>query len=105
VTLSQLFTGETHRIQCRNLVVVGLRMPNDDLFHALSQRTADIEAAGIGSIERIGDALAPGAITHAVHSGHRYAMELGAKTSGFRRDAPIVAFEPSYTSTAGIEVA
>jgi dimethylamine/trimethylamine dehydrogenase len=105
VTLSQLFTGEMHQIQCRNLVIVGLRMPNDDLFHALNARAADIEAAGIKSVERIGDALAPGAITHAVHSGHRYAMELGAKPKGFRRDAPIVDFEPSYTSTAGLEVA
>lgn len=104
-TLSQLFTGERHRIQCLNLVIVGLRMPNDHLFNVLSARSAEIEAAGIKSVERIGDALAAGAITHAVHSGHRYAMELGEKSKGFRRDAPIVEFEPSYTSIAGLEVA
>ena len=36
-------------------------------------------AAGIRSVTRIGDALAPGAIVHAVYSGHRYARELDAR--------------------------
>ena len=103
-TLAQIFTGETQQIQCRNLVVVGLRMPNDDLFQALGAHAERATAAGIRSVERIGDALAPGAITHAVHSGHRYAMELGGKPKVFRRDAPIVDFEPAYTSIAGREV-
>jgi len=103
-TLSQLFTGETQVIPCRNLVIVGLRLPNCELFHALQARAADLEAAGIRSVERIGDALAPGALTHVIHSGHRYAMELGEAATGFRRDAPIVDFNPSYTSTAGLEV-
>jgi dimethylamine/trimethylamine dehydrogenase len=101
-TLSQLFTGETTQVQCRNLVIVGMRAPNDDLFNALTERAEDVLAAGIGSVEKIGDALAPGAITHAVHSGHRYAKELGLKPQGFRRDAPIVEFEPSFTSEAGL---
>ena len=101
-TLTQLFTGETQQILCRNLVIVGLRAPNDDLFHALNDRADEIAAAGIASVEKIGDALAPGAITHAIHSGHRYAKELGQKPRGFRRDAPIVEFEPSFTSEAGL---
>jgi len=40
---------------------------------------------------RIGDALAPGAIVHAVHSGHRYAREFDAEpmTPPYTRDFPI----------------
>src|SRR5205823_887925 len=51
----------------------------------------ELTAAGIRSVTRIGDALAPGAIVHAVYSGHRYARELDADpaTLGFRRDAPL----------------
>ena len=43
-------------------------------------------------MDRIGDALAPGAIVHAVHSGHRYARELDTAHGSelYRRDAPIV---------------
>jgi dimethylamine/trimethylamine dehydrogenase len=33
---------------------------------------------GVRSVDRIGDALAPGAIVHAVHSGHLYARTLDA---------------------------
>lgn len=103
VTLSQIFTGERQERPCRNLVIVGLRLPNDDLFDALSVHADALAAAGIRSIERIGDALAPGALAHAIHSGHRYAMELGGETpKAFRRDAPIVDFEPAYTSASGL---
>jgi hypothetical protein len=42
-------------------------------------------------VTRIGDAAAPGAIVHAVYSGHRFARELDADpaTLGHRRDAPL----------------
>jgi len=42
-------------------------------------------------VTRIGDALAPGAIVHAVYSGHRYAEELDADAASlrYRRDAPL----------------
>ena len=41
-------------------------------------------------------ALAPGAIAHAVYSGHRYARELDSPpgTELYRRDAPIVEERP-----------
>ena len=45
----------------------------------------------IRSVTRIGDALAPGAIVHAVYSGHRYARELDTDPTArrYRRDAPL----------------
>ncbi len=59
-------------------------------------RAKDFGPAGILSVERIGDALAPGAIAHAVYSGHRYARELDGPAGSelYRRDAPIVERPP-----------
>jgi dimethylamine/trimethylamine dehydrogenase len=89
VTLASQFTNAETRLECRSLVVVGTRFANDSLYAALSGR--ELAAAGIRSVRRIGDALAPGAIVHAVYSGHRYARELDADPASlvYRRDAPL----------------
>jgi dimethylamine/trimethylamine dehydrogenase len=89
-TLAQLFTGEESKIACRNLVIVGMRRPEDALYHALMAR--DLAGAGIKSVQRAGDALTPGAIVHAVHSGHRVAREIDEPVSDepYKLDAPIV---------------
>jgi dimethylamine/trimethylamine dehydrogenase len=66
-------------------------VPRDDLYQALIAQGSDLEKAGIAAVTRIGDALAPGAIVHAVHSGHRYARELDAPpgTAPYTRDYPV----------------
>ena len=102
VTLANIFTSEKTTLDCRNVVITGLRLPRAELFDAMTAREADLKVAGIKSFSLVGDALAPGALAHAVHSGHRAAQELGLGALPFRRDAPIVEFEPSYTSTAGL---
>jgi len=91
LTLANLFTNAVTRLECRSLVIVGARFASDGLYTALAARTADLGAAGIRSVARIGDALAPGALVHAVYSGHRYARELDADpaTLLYRRDAPL----------------
>jgi len=92
VVIANLFTGEERRLPCRSLVIVGARMVRDDLYQALMLRQKELAPAGIASVDRIGDALAPGAIAHAVYSGHRYARELDTPAGSelYRRDAPIV---------------
>jgi dimethylamine/trimethylamine dehydrogenase len=55
-----------------------MRLPNDALYHDLLAREGEWTAAGIGSVQCIGDALAPGLIVHAVYAGHRYAREFEA---------------------------
>jgi dimethylamine/trimethylamine dehydrogenase len=75
VTLADVYSGTETRLPCRSLVIVGMRKPRDELLHALRARGTDLEKAGIASVTPIGDCLAPGAIVHAVHSGHRYARE------------------------------
>ncbi|MDB6091942.1 MAG: methylamine [Gammaproteobacteria bacterium] len=91
LTLAAQFTDKESRLACRSLVIVGARLPNDSLYHQLVAQPDKLAGAGIASVTRIGDALAPGAIVHAVYSGHRYARELDGhpQAPGFRRDAPL----------------
>ena len=92
VSIANLFTGEEKRLPCKSLVIVGARLARDELYHSLMQRQQDWQHAGISSVDRIGDALAPGAIAHAVHSGHRFAREFdqAASSEVYRRDSPVV---------------
>ncbi|MBT7721068.1 MAG: NAD(P)-binding protein, partial [Halieaceae bacterium] len=68
-TLSNIFTGELSTLEVSSVVIVGLRLPADDLYQSLCDREAQWQGAGIESVERIGDAFAAGALVHAVHSG------------------------------------
>jgi dimethylamine/trimethylamine dehydrogenase len=91
VTLANQFTNSETRLPCASLVIVGTRFANDALHTELMGREAEFADARINSVTRIGDALAPGAIVHAVYSGHRYAEELDAEPDKlrYRRDAPL----------------
>jgi dimethylamine/trimethylamine dehydrogenase len=68
-------------------------LPNEALYLALAADPEGVKAAGIKSVTRIGDCLAPGFIAHAVYHGHRYARELDAPPQGevpFKRHLPMV---------------
>lgn len=101
-TLRHLFTGQETLVPCRSVLVVGLRLPNSELYDAAMARRGELAAAGIRSIERAGDVLAPGAIVHAVHSGHKLARELGMESSArpYRRDGPFVGLEDGMAQEA-----
>lgn len=88
--LENIFTGAPSLLEVRSVVIVGHREPVDGVYHELMERQADFADAGIKSVERIGDALAPGAIVHAVYAGHQYAQQLDAKgPRGYLRDIQI----------------
>lgn len=88
--LENIFTRAARELAARSVVLVGLRLPNDALFHALEARRNDWSDAGIESVTRIGDARAAGAIVHAVYSGHEFARGLDARSTGlYLRDLPI----------------
>jgi dimethylamine/trimethylamine dehydrogenase len=89
--LERQFTNVPLVLPCGSLIIVGARLAEDTLQRALAARADELTAAGIRSVTAIGDALAPGAIVHAVYSGHRYARELDAEPdgAGARRDAPL----------------
>jgi dimethylamine/trimethylamine dehydrogenase len=96
LVIANLFSGAEQRLACRSLVMVGARLPHSELYDALLARQPDWAAAGIEAVDRIGDALTPGAIAHAVYSAHRYAREFDQDPGAqlYKRDAPIVASEP-----------
>ncbi len=77
VDIGCVFTDAPRSISCETAVLVTMRSPVDDLWHARPD------------LPRIGDALGPSTIAAAVYSGHRYARELGATDMGdvpFRRE-------------------
>lgn len=82
------YTGETRQLGCASLVTVTARLPKDALYQELLLREAEWGAAGVHSVQTIGDSLAPGLIAHAVYAGHRYARECDEPAAGdvpFRR--------------------
>lgn len=58
------YSGTEREIDCDSFIPVTSREPQDALWLALQD-------AGMKTLERIGDARAPGLIGHAVHDGHR----------------------------------
>ena len=92
VTLESVWSGATRELACDAVVSLTARVPNDALHGELLAREAEWGAAGVRSVECIGDALAPGLIVHAVYAGHRYAQEFDAGPVGdvaFRRHLPV----------------
>ena len=92
VTLRHAYTGRERRLPANAVVMVTARLPDDELYHELMADTEANARAGIASVTRIGDCLAPGAIFHATYAGHRYARELDTDQSDrlFRHEFPEV---------------
>ena len=74
--LAHVWNDRPRTLDVAAVVTVTARLPEDALYHALREREAEWADAGVRSVTRIGDALAPGLIAHAVYAGHRYAREL-----------------------------
>jgi dimethylamine/trimethylamine dehydrogenase len=77
-------------IDCASLVVVGIRKGNDSLFHELNSDADRLADAGIKSVQSIGDCRVPGAIAHAVYSGHECArtIDSGDTVAPFKTERP-----------------
>jgi dimethylamine/trimethylamine dehydrogenase len=89
--LSCVYTGRETRCDCAAIVSVTARLPNDALYRELAADAAALDAAGIKSLDVIGDACAPATIAHAVYAGHRYARELDEprpEGAPFKREMP-----------------
>jgi dimethylamine/trimethylamine dehydrogenase len=74
VMMTNTLTGATVE-RDGTLVPVTMRLPNDDLYHALRAVPDKLAAAGIRSLRRIGDCFGPATIAAAVYEGRRYAEE------------------------------
>jgi dimethylamine/trimethylamine dehydrogenase len=77
VQLSSIYRGsDVCSLECGSLVVVGVKSSNDRLFLDLDSDADRLAQAGIKSVRSIGDCRAPGAIAHAVYSGHECARTI-----------------------------
>jgi len=93
VNLECVYTGSEEEIQVDGLVLITARIPNDAMYYELESRTDALTSAGIKSLARIGDCLAPGLIASAVFSGHKFAREFDEPAPGdvpFKRERNIV---------------
>lgn len=94
VELSCVYTDRRQVKACACVLMVTAKLPQDDLYHELMENPDALSQAGIKSVTRIGDCLAPGTIAAAVYGGHRYARELDEPESDevpFRRELPQLA--------------
>jgi dimethylamine/trimethylamine dehydrogenase len=90
VELACVFTEQPRGpFPARTVVMVTSRLPEDGLYQALAADPTALAAARIRSLDRIGDCYGPGAIAHAVYSGHRFAREFEEPATeglGFRTE-------------------
>jgi len=99
VDLACAYTGRVVRREAASVVLVTARLPEKGLADDLEARRDAFADAGLKSVTRIGDALAPGTIAAAVWSGRRYAEELDAPPRGlddlpYRREVAELAAGP-----------
>jgi dimethylamine/trimethylamine dehydrogenase len=77
------------------VVLVTQRLSDDALYHQLAADPAALEAAGIESLYRIGDCVAPRLIADAIFDGHRLAREIDssdpARPLPYLRERPLMA--------------
>ena len=70
VNTACIYSDKPRKISCGTVVLVTMRRPVETLWQKL-------RGSDVSSLTRIGDALAPGTIAAAVHSGHLFARNLG----------------------------
>jgi dimethylamine/trimethylamine dehydrogenase len=94
-TLEGVFDDSRRLHPCRSVLIVGHRSPRDEMIRALVARRGEWADAGIRSVSAIGDARAPGALVHAVYSGHEYGREFDSGSDRqWLRDQPITGDSP-----------
>ena len=82
VDVACVYTDRETRVAARSLVLVTARLPSDSLYDELMADSDALAEAGVQSVTRIGDCLAPSSIAAAVHDGHRFARDLDAPARG-----------------------
>jgi dimethylamine/trimethylamine dehydrogenase len=81
------YTGRRSEILCATLIPVTSREPQDGLWH-------DLQNAGLTTLQRIGDARAPGLIAHAIHDAHGAARAHLTPLPPPKRERPVLARQP-----------
>jgi len=68
--------GDAWSADCDGVVLVTQQASEDGLYRELAGDPASLEAAGIGAVYRVGDAVAPRLLSEAIFDGHRLAREI-----------------------------
>jgi len=97
--LSDTYSDAQTTLRCASLLLVTMRDPNDELYAALQARQTKWVAAGVLSVQLVGDAYAPGSVAAAVYAGHRAARELNAQATEldavpFKREIIAIEHQP-----------
>ncbi len=71
-----VYSGNTRSLKVDAIVMVTMRLPNEDLYTGLELALGDKLESSPQKLLSIGDCHAPSIIAGAVYSGHRYAREL-----------------------------
>jgi len=74
-SVSCTYTGRSQALPAASVLLLTARSPDDALYGQLMSREAEFSTAGLASVTRIGDCLAPSTIAAAVYAGHRFAQE------------------------------
>ena len=91
--LACVYTGAETALEAQAVVLVGQRLPDDALYHALRAHISTAATPPF-TLARIGDCEAPALVATAVRSGHAYARALGEAPAALsplrhdRRDIP-----------------
>jgi dimethylamine/trimethylamine dehydrogenase len=93
VALINAYTDEQSALPADSVAMVTARLPNDSLFHELSE---SLGSGQLKSVRGIGDCWAPGTIAAAVWSGRRFAEEFDAPP----RSSDLVPFRREVTALA-----
>ncbi len=78
LSLTSIYTLRRSMLACASIVMVTMRDPCDGLYRDLLARQDDWPASGVGSVQCVGDAYAPGTVAAAVYAGHRAARDCDA---------------------------
>ena len=82
VDFSCAYSERELSIPCDQLIMVTSRLSNDELYQDCVNNIQRLQDAGVTSVDRIGDCVAPGTIAAAVYSGHLWARQLGDERAG-----------------------
>jgi len=79
VTTQCKYTAREGHLRAASVIVVGTRQPREALYQDLAGRPDDLAAAGIRTLQKIGDCDVPGAVVQATYAGHKLAEEFDGR--------------------------
>jgi len=104
VSVACCYSGKVSHLTGEAVVLVTSRSPEETLWSELQDKHSEWDNAGIKSVVRIGDCLAPGLIAAAVQSGHALAQSVAeCSRSVMREDRAELTTDTSVKMQSGLD--